>query len=220
MTKVSHERVLCFPRKLLEEMGSFQGFLEDDGTLVEHILSSGHVKFIERDKVEEDPSYKQLIPYVVIKWLDKFLHYVRGKNSDEIRLRHLGSIGVGGHISVTDHNLFGGDIYDVFTEGIRREVTEEIEVNTLYDQRILGFINDDSNPVGRVHFGVLAIWNLAEPNVIKRERPVTSLEFLTIKELRSRKNGLETWSQIVLDNCLDRQLQLDRYGRQLWFPFH
>ena len=201
--KVSHERVLCFPRLLLDELGSFQGFRPDDGTLLERILSSGQARFIERGKAEEDPSFKQLIPYVVMIWKDKLLFYVRGKKTEEGRLRSLGSVGIGGHVSVTDQTLFERDIREVFAAGLRREVTEEVEVQTEFTERVAGLINDDSNPVGRVHLGVLILWNLAEPRVIKRERSITSLEFLSLEELREGKNDLETWSQIVIANWLD-----------------
>lgn len=201
--KVACERVLCFPRSLLDELGSFQGFRPDDGTLLEQILSSGQARFIERGKAEEDPSFKQLIPYVVMIWKDKLLFYVRGKKTEEGRLRSLGSVGIGGHVSVTDQTLFERDIREVFAAGLRREVTEEVEVQTEFTERVAGLINDDSNPVGKVHLGVLILWKLAEPRVIKRERSITSLEFLSLEELREGKNDLETWSQIVIANWLD-----------------
>ncbi len=198
--KASHERVLCFPGSLLDELGGFQGFRHDDGTLLERILASGQARFIERGRAEEDPSFKQLIPYVVMIWKDKLLFYVRGKKTEEGRLRSLGSVGIGGHVSVTDQTLFDRSIREIFAAGLRREVTEEVEVQTEFAERVAGLINDDSNPVGRVHLGVLILWKLAEPRVIKRERSITSLEFLTIEELRKRKNKLETWSQIVVDH--------------------
>jgi len=201
--KVACERVLCFPRSLLDELGSFQGFRPDDGTLLEQILASGQARFIERGKAEEDPSFKQLIPYVVMTWKDKLLFYVRGKKTEEGRLRSLGSVGIGGHVSVTDQTLFDRDIREVFAAGLRREVTEEVEVQTEFTERVAGLINDDSNPVGKVHLGVLILWKLAEPRVIKRERSITSLEFLSLEELREGKNDLETWSQIVIANWLD-----------------
>lgn len=201
--KVACERVLCFPRSLLDELGGFQGFRPDDGTLLEQILSSGQARFIERGKAEEDPSFKQLIPYVVMIWKDKLLFYVRGKKTEEGRLRSLGSVGIGGHVSVTDQTLFERSIREIFATGLRREVTEEVEVQTEFTERVAGLINDDSNPVGKVHLGVLLLWKLAEPRVIKRERSITSLEFLSLEELREGKNDLETWSQIVIANWLD-----------------
>jgi len=200
MMKTSHERVLCLPRSLFERLGVFQGFRPDDGTLLGKILESGQTRFIERSKAEVDPSFKQLIPYVVMRWEQKLLCYVRGKGSGEERLRSLGSVGIGGHISVADRGLFTGDMRDVFRDALRREVAEEVEVQTEFTEKVAGLINDDSNPVGRVHLGVLMVWRLTEPKVVRRERSITSLEFLTIEELKKRRYKLETWSQIIIDN--------------------
>ncbi len=197
----SHERVLCFPKSLLDDIAGFQGFREDDGALVTRILKSGKAAFIERGIAEQDPSFKQLIPYVAMRWKDKFLYYVRGKESGEARLRFLGSLGIGGHIAVSDRSLFAVDMMEVFREGLIREVAEEVVVETKYDEKVAGLINDDSNPVGKVHLGVLVVWNLAEPRIRKRERAITSLEFLTGAELKSKREGMETWSRIVLDNA-------------------
>lgn len=201
MIEISHERVLCFPKSLMREIGNFQGFRTDDGTLLDVILTSGQANFIERTKAEEDPSFKQLIPYVVMMWANKLLFYVRGKGTGEERLKSLGSIGIGGHISVSDQTLFDRSIKEIFAAGLNREVAEEVEVQTEYSEKIAGLINDDSNPVGRVHLGVLVLWKLEEPRVTKKERSITSLEFLRVEELRKRRNKLETWSQIVIDDA-------------------
>jgi predicted NUDIX family phosphoesterase len=84
---------------------------------------------------------------------------------------------------------------------LKREVAEEVDVQTAYSEKVVGLINDDSNPVGKVHLGVLVMWELAEPRVIKKERSITSLEFLAVEELRKRRSKLETWSQIVINNA-------------------
>lgn len=198
--KTSHERVLCFPPSVLEEEEWFQGFRPDDGELFEKIITSGKACFVERKKAEEDPSLKQLIPYVVMRHRERILFYVRGSETGEQRLRDLGSVGIGGHISVTDHSLFERETKDVFFKGLKREVEEEVVVNTTYRECVRGLINDDSNAVGRVHLGVLIVWELDSEDVRKKERSITSLEFLGIDELRARRERLETWSQIVVDN--------------------
>jgi len=194
------EWVLCFPRALLDKLGSFQGFKPDDGSIVEEFLTSGQARFIERAVAERDPSFKQLIPYVAITSTNKILHYVRGKKSGEERLKSLGSVGIGGHISTTDHSLFRQDLREVFAAGMVREMEEEVDIKSPFTQEIKGLINDDSNPVGKVHLGVLIICSLDEPVVEKRETSITSLEFLDLTELVRRIEGLETWSQIVVNN--------------------
>ncbi|NLI97494.1 hypothetical protein GX441_02400 [bacterium] len=196
----NQEKVLCFPRSVLDEKEWFSGLRPDDSSMLDRILQSGKACFVERGRAEEDESLKQLIPYVVMKCREKVLYYVRGALSGEERLKALGSIGIGGHISVTDFSLFERDIEDIFFAGLRREVGEEIRVQTSFSQRVAGFINDDSNAVGRVHLGVLVLWDLVHEKVSKRERSITSLEFASMEVLKARRDRLETWSRIVVDN--------------------
>ncbi|MBD3285727.1 hypothetical protein GF359_04650 [candidate division WOR-3 bacterium] len=196
----STERVLCFPRELLDRLGSFQGFKPDDGAIVEGFLTSNQARFIDRDSAETDPSWKQLIPYVVLTSKEKILHYVRGKKTGEDRLKSLGSVGVGGHISTTDHTLFKQDLREVFAAGMMREIDEEVEIQSPFTEEIKGLINDDSNPVGMVHLGLLVVCTLEKPRISKREASITSLAFLNLSELRKRIETLETWSQIVVGN--------------------
>src|SRR5207244_13475017 len=126
-----------------------------------------------RSEVETDPSFKQLIPYVVLRWGDQVFHYTRGQRGTEARLRALRSVGVGGHISADDSTLFG----DPYREGMLREITEEVLIETDYAERCVGLINDDSNPVGQVHLGIVHVLELGEPRVRRRESALTRSGF-------------------------------------------
>jgi predicted NUDIX family phosphoesterase len=88
---------------------------------------------------------------------------------------------------------------------VEREVNEEIKIDTPFEDRIVALLNDDSTEVGRVHLGIVHIFNLKEPNVQKREAMITGVAFLTKEELMARRESLETWSQICLD-ALDKLL--------------
>jgi len=88
---------------------------------------------------------------------------------------------------------------------VQREVAEELNVQTELTNHIVALLNDDSNPVGQVHLGVVHIFKLATDQVTKREQMITQLEFLTPEELLARRDSLESWSQICIDN-LDRLL--------------
>ncbi len=57
--------------------------------------------------MEDDPSFKQLIPYVLFRWTDAdgtvhLFEYLRGSGQGERRLHAKRSVGVGGHISSLD----------------------------------------------------------------------------------------------------------------------
>jgi predicted NUDIX family phosphoesterase len=194
----SKEWVLAIPRSLLDELGTFQGIQLEVESYLTHILDPLHTRFLPRVQAEEDPTFKQIIPYVLIRREEALLHYVRGKSSGEQRLVAKGSIGIGGHINPTDESLFniGRDFYD---DAVQRELHEELKMDGTFRTRIAALLNDDSTPVGQVHLGIVHVCDLSEEDVSKGEACITELKFLTLAELRSRREELETWSQLCLD---------------------
>jgi predicted NUDIX family phosphoesterase len=192
------ELVLGFPRKLLDDLGTFQGIQLETERYLEVILDSRNTRFMPRSLAEIDPSFKQIIPYVLIRRDDRLLHYVRGKGSGEKRLVAKGSIGIGGHINPSDENLFGTG-RDFYESAVQRELHEELRMDGYFQTRIVGLLNDDSVPVGRVHFGIVHLCELGDENISKGEACITDLKFLTIEELTERREQLEDWSEHCLD---------------------
>jgi predicted NUDIX family phosphoesterase len=199
-----NENVLVVKRELFDELGSFQGLNFQPEKYLRAILSRGSNFFIPRTEAENDPAYKQIIPYALMAFEETVLHYVRGKKAGEQRLVAKGSIGIGGHMNETDESLFALD-EQAYRGGVEREVNEEIKIDTPFEDRIVALLNDDSTEVGRVHLGIVHIFKLKEPRVQKREAMITGLAFLTKEELMARRESLETWSQICL-NSLERLL--------------
>ena len=188
------EQVLVIPTPVFHAVGVFQGLCRD----VEHylvLLDPRHFSFLPRSLAEHDPTFKQLIPYVVLKYRDQVFHYTRGQGGGEKRLRALRSIGIGGHINPVDHA--SGE--HPYRQGLQREIAEEIVLDTPYRETCIGFINDDATPVGQVHLGIVHVFELERPSVTKREADLTNAGFASIKELVQAKEGFETWSQFVLD---------------------
>src|SRR5258705_2199950 len=193
-----NENVLVVKRQLFDELGSFQGLNFGAEKYLKAILSRGSNFFVPRPEAENDPAYKQIIPYALIAFEETLLHYVRGKKAGEQRLAAKGAIGIGGHMNETDESLFALD-EQAYRAGVEREVNEEIKIDTAFDDRIVALLNDDSTEVGRVHLGIVHIFKLKEPNVQKREAMITGLAFLAKEELMARRQSLESWSQICLD---------------------
>ena len=198
------ENVLVVRRSLFDQLGSFQGLNFEPQKYLDALLSRGNNFFIPRAAAENDPAHKQIIPYAIIACGDRILHYVRGKKAGEQRLVAKGSIGIGGHMNDEDESLFAWD-EKAYRIGVEREVSEEIKIETNFEDRIVALLNDDTTEVGRVHLGIVHLFRLIEPKVEKREAMITSLAFLTKDELRARRDILETWSQICVDS-LDRLL--------------
>ncbi|MGB8227356.1 MAG: hypothetical protein WCE45_10925 [Sedimentisphaerales bacterium] len=195
---VQQEEVLVVERKVFEDVGIFQGLQFDVDKYIKKFFASGVPRFMSRSQVEKDPSFKQLIPYVIMSHNGKYLSYVRGLRAGEKRLVAKRSIGIGGHINPIDWTLFSVDAYKIYLEAVKREVAEEVSVDTAYTDKIVALLNDESNEVGSVHLGIVHFWTLAEPKVSKKEQMITQMTFMTPTELQQVKDTMETWSQLCL----------------------
>jgi predicted NUDIX family phosphoesterase len=193
------ENVLVVRRSLFDELGSFHGLNFQPRRYLDAILSRGNNFFLPRAQAENDPTHKQIIPYVIIAHGQAVLHYVRGKKAGEQRLVAKGSIGIGGHMNDKDESLFAWD-ENAYRAGVEREVNEEIKIESPFEDRIVALLNDDTTEVGRVHLGIVHVFRLAAANVQKREAMITNLAFLSKEELLTRRETLETWSQICVDS--------------------
>ncbi|MBN2019192.1 MAG: hypothetical protein JW749_03085 [Sedimentisphaerales bacterium] len=193
------EQVLVVQRKVFEETGAFNGLALDVERYIDKLFVQGVPRFIPRPQAEKDPSFKQLIPYVIMTCGGKILSYVRGKKAGETRLVAKRSIGIGGHINPVDWTLFTANPYKTYLEAVQREVAEEVSVETPYKDKIVALLNDDSNEVGQVHLGIVHLWNLDTPNVSKKEPMITQMGFMSIPELQAVRETMETWSQICLE---------------------
>jgi predicted NUDIX family phosphoesterase len=125
----------------------------------------------------------------------QLFQYQRGKGQGEGRLHSKFSIGIGGHISADDQL---GDA-PVYEEGMRRELAEEVIIETPYTEQCVGLINDDQTEVGKVHLGVVHVFDVEQPAVRSRETDILEAGFRPIDEIRKNYDRLETWSQICFD---------------------
>lgn len=196
---IADEKVLVFSRLTFERLGAFQGFSTDVDRYLPTILDPKNNDFLSRAQAETNPDFKQIIPYVVITDRKSILHYVRGKKSGEQRLVAKGSIGIGGHINDEDHSLFAFG-KQAFQDAVKREVCEELTVQGTFNARPVGLINDDSTEVGRVHFGVVHVLFCAPEEIRKKEQIITQVEFVPIEVLQAKREQMESWSQLCLDN--------------------
>lgn len=193
----TEERVLCFQRKLLEELGVFQGLSLDVGKYLPVVTSPSQILYLNRSEAEQDKRYKQLIPYVLILCQDRILRYRRGKGGQETRLHGLFSVGIGGHISEEDHGLFSNQLG--YQEGMRRELMEEVEIEAA-NEAAVAVINDDSTEVGFVHLGVVHVLQVADEEVVGRRSGIVAPEFIPIAEAMKDLPAYESWSRFCLEN--------------------
>ena len=192
------ERVLVIPRERVPGGCDFTGVRDADEqtmTTLQGVVET-HGRFLDRPLAEEDPAFKQLIPYVVVR--DGELVYLMERTAagGDPRLHGKASIGVGGHLNPVDEGE------DPLTDGLRREWSEELVADWEPEFRLVGLLNDDSNPVGSVHLGVVFEVEADGRPVDVRERDKLTGRFATSAEVCAAWDRLETWSRLVARRLL------------------
>lgn len=185
------ENVLTVKRELIAQFLPEKGISSESCDKLVDIILSNH-EFLPRPEAENDPSHKQIIPYVVLCQGDKVFVTRRLKKGGESRLHGLLSLGVGGHINPEAD----GDGTDVLTRGMMREISEEVNVAQMGTLTPRGIINDDTNEVGTVHLGLFYTLEV-EGEVSIRETEKLEGFWLKRSELSEKLEEMETWSQFV-----------------------
>jgi predicted NUDIX family phosphoesterase len=194
------ERVLVIPSAELDRLGRFQGFSPEADRFLSSLLVPDLMEYRRRSEVEDDPRFKQIIPYVVFRSGSAVFCYTRGKSQGEARLHRLRSLGVGGHVSEDDAQ--GKKSLEAYESAMRRELDEEVEVASRGQVRRVGLINDDATPVGSVHLGVVHLFELEEPRVLPREEGLADAEFVALSTVWTIRQEFETWSRICIESFL------------------
>jgi predicted NUDIX family phosphoesterase len=194
------ERVLVVPGAELDRLGRFQGFSSEAERYLSALLIPELMEYRPRSQIEDDPSFKQIIPYVVFRSSDSVFCYTRGKSQGEARLHRLRSLGVGGHVSEDDAQ--GARTLDAYEAAMQRELSEEVEIRSPGRIRRVGLINDDATPVGQVHLGVVHLYELDRPELVPREEGLAEARFFNVDAIQSLRSEFETWSQICIDSLL------------------
>lgn len=199
MTAAS-EQVLCVKREDIFPDGAWHGFVSAGLERHQAVIREHHF-FMARAKVEDDPTFQQIIPYVVFRHGDLYFLTHRLRASSEKRLRKQYSLGVGGHINPSD--LGAGD---PIQDGLKREWEEEVIYDGSFEAKLIGLLNDESSPVSKVHLGVVFLVDGDSPKIAIRETDKLAGELLTLEEMRIYYLGMESWSQMVYDRLARGEL--------------
>jgi predicted NUDIX family phosphoesterase len=200
---VSGEQVYVVPRAAVVDEAGWYG-LRTDGleSFVTALERNGCYE--PRDRMERDPSYKQVIPYLVLRDGPAYFLMQRTTAGGDSRLHGHYSIGVGGHLNPGDGGLLGG---------LRREFAEELIAAFIPEFRLVGLLNDDTTEVGAVHLGAVYIADAAGLPVAIRETDKLTGSFVPEHEVAAVADRLETWSRLVFEF-----LAGERYARPAGRP--
>ena len=186
----SEEILVVQRKKLFKNVPAWHGIKADVfDTFIDTIHSSAI--FMPRPHAETNPFYKQIIPYLIFRFQDKYFVMQRKKTASEQRLANKYSMGIGGHVRQED--IQNKNIFD----WAKREFEEEVNYTGSLQFENLGVLNDDSSEVGKVHLGMVILVTGDSDNIsIKDEHK--SGQLLTLKECQNLFDTMETWSQISL----------------------
>jgi predicted NUDIX family phosphoesterase len=188
------ELVLCLARTDVPGGLDWRGVVDRPfGPLLDAVRETG--SFRPRGTVEDDPSWQQIIPYLVLRDGGRIFLMKRTRAGGDERLHERYTIGIGGHVNPGDADVLGG---------LQREWCEEIAADFEPEFEPLGLLNDDSNPVGAVHLGLVYAADAEGRAVTIRETDKLSGRFATLDEVTAVADRLETWSALLLDFLLSR----------------
>ena len=193
------ERVLVVPRVSLlgPPRPSVVGF--QAGSAREYLEVIGRKGFFaERDTAEGDSSLKQIIPYAVVTCDSQVFLFERRSEGGEARLHGRVSLGVGGHVNPQDSPE--GLTARAVQSALGRELHEELVLWAPYRTEVVGVLNDDSDPVGQVHFGIVYSVKTETPQVEIREKECLQGGFVGVREVSRYQERMESWSRILLEN--------------------
>ena len=189
------ERILVVPRKVLFSERQFEGYLPlKEYDFLPVIKRYGF--FTERTaELEKNPDLKQVIPYQVFTFDSRFFLYKRVSSQMEKRLLEKCSLGIGGHI-----NTERQDIADAIEAGRRQELAEEVDYESRYRTRIVGFLNLEYG-IHAVHFGIVCLLQGSSPRIRMKEKSNKTIGLLSIQDLQSYHENMEDWSKLVFENA-------------------
>jgi predicted NUDIX family phosphoesterase len=88
---------------------------------------------------------------------------------------------------------------------MQRELSEEVIIQTEYRDQLAGMLNDDETEVGKVHLGIVHIFDVDSPQVAPREAEIVDSGFEPVEQLLADLDGFETWSAICLKALFGQQ---------------
>lgn len=159
------------------------------------LLGVEGVRFYPRHLAEEDESWQQVIPYIVVRSPSGWFRYRRGKAGSENRLHALWSCGVGGHVEPVDGPL--EQPLAAYRAGMKREMHEELGLNS-FEESFVGLLRDNSNAVGRVHLGFVHLVTVSH-DVKAAEDALLEGAHASAESLKALLPRMETWSRILIE---------------------
>lgn len=196
------EKVLVVARNIIFKDGVWQGIKTDNLNYYLNLIKTNY-QFKKRGEVEGDPSWQQIIPYILFSYKDKYFLYKYLEKAGEQRLIKDYMLGVGGHINPIDIKN-GKDILEI---GTMREWNEEVDYKgNILSKKIVGILNDDTRPVEKVHLGLIYHFIGDSPKISVKEKDTMRGELIGLRDLENYMKNSQGWAPIVYREYLSKFL--------------
>jgi predicted NUDIX family phosphoesterase len=194
------ETIVCLTARHVDALGLAEGFSATEPKAFDRLLVADELWLGPRGWLETDEAYRQLVSYVVFRHARSVLVYRRTPKGGEARLHGRLSVGVGGHVNVTDTVSVDGtvDLPATLRRACAREIAEEISCGTIERLETVGIIKESVNAVSRVHLGVVVECWLAAPAVVPIDPGLVDVHFVPVAELGGLCEEMETWSSALV----------------------
>jgi predicted NUDIX family phosphoesterase len=194
------ETIVCLASRHVDAIGLTEGFTRVQSETLDSLFLAEQIWLGPRAHLETDETYRQLVSYVVFRHAHSVLVYRRTPKGGEARLHGRLSVGVGGHVNVTDVTSRDGaiDIMATLRRACAREIAEEVRCSEIARLETVGVIRESVNAVSRVHLGVVVECWLSTPDVDAIDPGLIDLHFAPVTDLALLANQMETWSQSLV----------------------
>lgn len=218
MTNKNDEQILVFDKEVFESIGLIDDMLdvevlaplskEDYDHMIELLNNMWEVggSVQRRGDMEEDMSYLQPIPAMVLKRGNEYFAYTRLEGGGEKRLHNMGSLTIGGHANDVE---YAWNFEHLMAVNASRELEEEVyildengeEIKNHYEitknMTITGLGYTDVSPVNAVHIAIYTIITIPDNWDVKvKETDILKGEFKTLE--KAKEMNLENWSKMAL----------------------
>lgn len=227
----NEEEVLVIPKREIDKIGYFHGILTDRKIFLNRFfginserlgfgfnLDSEKTKFrwMNRNNAEQDFHHKQLVVYVIIVYKNEVIRFSRGKETSLQDNLGKYSIGIGGHVNLSDQEKFDqkrtNDFAHACLQCVKREVFEETGIDVNNNQKALtaiGFLNDDSVKQGLQHVALVLLLELSRREVHQKEEQVVKPHFVPVEKLAGDFSDYEYWSQLCIQAFWSKKLKIE-----------
>jgi predicted NUDIX family phosphoesterase len=191
LTEKMAEQVLVVSRQSIQDLLPTKGIALCDELVIKQFVEL-NATFLARQQAENDPAFKQIIPYLVFCYGQQLFLMQRSAHASEQRLASKLSLGIGGHLKAQDLAE-----QELFTWA-KREFLEEVTFSGGYTQTFIGIINDENSAAGQVHTGLLWLLKADSPEIAIKDEHVSG-QLVSLEYCQQHYAQLESWSQLVID---------------------